>query len=80
MSTDTLHAHEIVNQDDMKRFVYQIVKAAGDRGISDADLDAATDEFIEMFLIAGAVAMWQAGRLEFEWRDGEMVWRLPEAR
>ena len=77
MSTTTMPTtDEIVSSADLTRFLVQILEEAGQDGLTGDELTAAIDRFIEMNIDAGAIALWQAARIRFAWRSGDLYYEL----
>ena len=65
-----------VSEFDQKRFIREIVDTAGAEGISESDLRAAWERFVQMNIDAAAVGMWHRGELRFGWSNGAMTFGL----
>lgn len=70
---------DLISTSDMKRFITEIIGNSPHGIIDESELQAASDEFIDMHITASALSLWHAGKVKFSWRDGQMIWALTGA-
>lgn len=70
-----------VSKADTERMIVQIIEAAGDDGIVEADLIAAMDAMESLAFSVVLWETWKQGRTRVGWdaAAGELMWRAAEA-
>lgn len=70
-----------VSQEDTRRFLEEIVRAAGSDGLSNDDMEKAFSEFVELNVSHAMIELWRRGEMKMSWSvaQQDLIMRLTES-